>query len=170
MYRAPVNGAICDCVGTSEAEPFIVKDFLCLCFYHSTENLQKLLWVVASILHLPVGLVRKPVVVFMYKYSKVIVNFSLVPALSYGGGGKRAWYTLCTHAPSSCIGQVCLRPHWRVIFTLRHITGNFEVKSSIASTVTVCIALFEVIGELQRKRLHWSHAAVFCWNARMHGQ
>ena len=35
----------------------------------------------------------------------------------------------------------------------------------IASTVTVCIASFEAIGELQRKTLHQSRAAVFSWNA-----
>ena len=104
-----MNGAICDCVGTSEAEPFIVKDFLCLCFYHSTENLQKLLWVVASILHLPVGLVRKPVVVFMYKYSKIMVNFSLVPALSLGRRRKESLvYTV--HACTKFL-------HWSSLFT-----------------------------------------------------
>ena len=34
----------------------------------------------------------------------------------------------------------------------------------------VHMALFEAIGELQRKRLHQSHAAAFSWNGRMHGQ
>ena len=36
--------------------------------------------------------------------------------------------------------------------------------------VTVCIASFEAIGELQRKRLRQSRAAVFCWNPRTCGQ
>ena len=30
-----------------------------------------------------------------------MVSISLVPRLLYGGGGKRAWYTLFAHAPSS---------------------------------------------------------------------
>ena len=30
--------------------------------------------------------------------------------------------------------------------------------------VTVCIASFEVIGELRRERLHLSRAAAFSWN------
>ena len=40
-------------------------------------------------------------------------------------------------------------------------TGGFEVRNSIALTVTVCITSFEVIGELQRKILHQSHATAF---------
>ena len=39
--------------------------------------------------------------------------------------------------------------------------GSFEVKNNIALTVTVCIASFEAIGELQRERLHHSRAAAF---------
>ena len=35
--------------------------------------------------------------------------------------------------------------------------------------VIICIASFEAIGELQRKRLRQSCAALFSWNARMHG-
>ena len=31
----------------------------------------------------------------------LLATFSLVPRLSCGGGGKRAWYTLFVHAPSS---------------------------------------------------------------------
>ena len=44
-----------------------------------------------------------------------------------------------------------------VILPLRlaHII-SFEVKNNIALTVTVCIALFEVIGEVQKERLHHS--------------
>ena len=44
-----------------------------------------------------------------------------------------------------------------VILPLRlaHII-SFEVKNNIALTVTVCIALFEVIGEVQKERLHYS--------------
>ena len=37
-------------------------------------------------------------------------------------------------------------------------TGGFEGKNNITLMVTVCIASFEVISELQRKRLHLSHA------------
>ena len=43
-----------------------------------------------------------------------------------------------------------------VILLLRPIRAVF--KSNIASTVTVCIASFEAIGELQRKRLCQSRA------------
>ena len=35
--------------------------------------------------------------------------------------------------------------------------------------MTVCIASFEAIGELQRKRLRQSRAAVFCWNPQTGG-
>ena len=48
--------------------------------------------------------------------------------------------------------------------------GGVEVENDIALTVTVCIASFEVIGELQRERLHHSRAAAFNWNGRMRGQ
>ena len=48
--------------------------------------------------------------------------------------------------------------------------SDFEVKNNIALTVTVCIALFEVIGELQRERLCQSCAKTFSWNGRTHGQ
>ena len=48
--------------------------------------------------------------------------------------------------------------------------GSFEVKTNIALTVTVCIASFKAIGELQRERLHQSRAAVFSWNGRTRGQ
>ena len=36
--------------------------------------------------------------------------------------------------------------------------------------VTVCIASFEVIGELQRERLHHSRAAAFSWSGQTRGQ
>ena len=49
-------------------------------------------------------------------------------------------------------------------------TGSIEVKNKIVLTVTVCIASFEVIGELQRERLHHSRATAFGWNGQMHGQ
>ena len=49
-------------------------------------------------------------------------------------------------------------------------TGGIEVKNNIALTVTVCIALFVVIGELQRERLCHSRATAFGWNGGMHGQ
>ena len=47
--------------------------------------------------------------------------------------------------------------------------SDFYVKNNITSAVTVCIASFEAIGELQTKRLRLSHAAVFRWNSRMRG-
>ena len=42
--------------------------------------------------------------------------------------------------------------------------------NKIALTVTVCIASFEAIGKLQRKRLGQSRATVFSWNPRMREQ
>ena len=45
--------------------------------------------------------------------------------------------------------------------------GSFEVENSITLTVTVCIASFEVIGELQRERLRRSRTTAF---SQMHGQ
>ena len=44
--------------------------------------------------------------------------------------------------------------------------SDFEVKNNIALTVTVCIASFEVISELQRERLHQSRAEAFSWSGR----
>ena len=46
---------------------------------------------------------------------------------------------------------------------------SFEVRNNIALMVTVCIALFEVISKLQKKRLHQSHAVAFSWDGWMHG-
>ena len=40
-------------------------------------------------------------------------------------------------------------------------TSDFEVKNNIALMVTVCIASFEAIGEVERERLHQSHAKAF---------
>ena len=48
--------------------------------------------------------------------------------------------------------------------------GSFEVKNNIALTVTVYVASFKVISELQRERLCHSHATGFSWNGRMRGQ
>ena len=45
--------------------------------------------------------------------------------------------------------------------------SGFEVRNNIALTITVCIALFEVIDELQRKRLCQSRAAVFRWKGQI---
>ena len=39
--------------------------------------------------------------------------------------------------------------------------GGFEVKNNIDLTVTVCIASFEAIGELQREKLRQSRAVEF---------
>ena len=48
--------------------------------------------------------------------------------------------------------------------------GGFEVKSNIALMLTVCIALFEAIGEVERERLCHSRATVFSWNGEMCGR
>ena len=48
--------------------------------------------------------------------------------------------------------------------------GGFEVKNNISLTVTVCIASFEAIGELQRERLHQSRAKALSWNVQTGGQ
>ena len=52
------------------------------------------------------------------------------------------------------------RPHCIVILPVEHIRA----------VLTVCIASFEAIGELQRDRLHHSRAAAFSWKGRMCGQ
>ena len=104
------------------------------------------------------------------------VHPSLVPRLLCRGGGKRAWYTLFVHAPSS-LGNLHTIPKLQSIsvYLLKACisgiytpcethTGGFEVRNNIALTVTVCIALFVAIGELQKSQ---SHAAVFSWT---HGE
>ena len=57
-----------------------------------------------------------------------------------------------------------------VILPVGHNTGDIEVENNIALMVTVCIASFKVIGELQREKLHHSRAAAFSWNGRTRGQ
>ena len=42
------------------------------------------------------------------------------------------------------------RPYWMVILPVGHVCGT-EVRNNITLTGTVCIALFAVISELQRK-------------------
>ena len=50
-------------------------------------------------------------------------------------------------------------------------TGSFEVnKNNITLTVTVCIASFEVIGEVHRERFRHLRATAFSWNGQMRGQ
>ena len=113
---------------------------------------------------------------------QVAANFtrstSLVPRLLCGGGGKRAWYTLFAHVPSS-LGNLHTTPLqlklWSIFAYLLKATlhsytpcgthtSDFEVKNNIVLTVTFCIALFEVIGELQTERLHQSCAEALSWN------
>ena len=52
-----------------------------------------------------------------------------------------------------------------VILPVGHM-GGFEVKNNIALTVTVCIASFKVIGELQREKLrrHFLEFKVRFWD------
>ena len=47
--------------------------------------------------------------------------------------------------------------------------GGFEVKNNIMFTVTICIASFKAIDELQKKRLHQSCTAAFSWNGPTRG-
>ena len=92
-------------------------------------------------------------------------HHSLVPTpLWMGGGGKRAWYTLFAHVPSS-FGN---------LHTICHNAGLYSlwVKSEtvFALMVVVCIASFKAIGEFQWERLHQSCATMFSWNGQTHGQ
>ena len=91
------------------------------------------------------------------------------------GEEERAWYTLFVHALSPLVN--CILLHF--LFTCWNATlqsytscethtGGFEVRNSITLTVTVCISLFEVIGELQSKVLHQSHAAAFSYRRDEH--
>ena len=57
-----------------------------------------------------------------------------------------------------------------VILPVGHNTGGIEVENNVALAVTVCIASFEVIDELQRERLRHSRAAAFSWNEQTRGQ
>ena len=51
------------------------------------------------------------------------------------------------------------RPHCMVILPVGHIWAILKSK-----TISVCIASFKVIGELQRERLHHARGAAFSWN------
>ena len=71
----------------------------------TTPNLPRALGYVASdikVVHtglaVPEGRVQKQI---GKSYAAISGMASLVLRLSCGGGGKRAWYTLFTHAPSS---------------------------------------------------------------------
>ena len=60
------------------------------------------------------------------------------------------------------------RPHCMVILPVGHIRAVLKSKT----IVTVCIASFEAIGELQRERLRPgdSRTAAFSWNGQTRGQ
>ena len=47
------------------------------------------------------------------------------------------------------------------------LLDGFEVRTAIASMVTVCIVSFEGISGLQRVRLHHSHAIVVIYSQQM---
>ena len=49
-------------------------------------------------------------------------------------------------------------------------TGSIEVENNIVLTVTIWMASFKVIGELQGERLCHSRATAFGWNGRTRGQ
>ena len=63
-----------------------------------------------------------------------------------------------------------LKGHTAWLYSLWDSYRQFLGQKHIASMVTVCIASFEAIGALQRKRLCQSHAVVFSWNAQTRGQ
>ena len=109
-----------------------------------------------------------------------------MPRLLCGGGGKRAWYTLFAHVQSS-LGNLHTTPlhlnYSQFLFTCWKTaqpsytscgkdtrTGGLKVENNITLTVTVCIAPFKVIGELQREKLRQSCAIAFSWNGRTRGQ
>ena len=113
-----------------------------------------------------------------------MVLHNLVPRLSCGGGGERAWYTLFAHAPNSLGNLHATSPAlklrsilltcWKAAlhdYTLFWYSyGRFFKSKTLSLRRWVCTASFEVIGELQRKRLRQSHAAVFSWNPLTRGQ
>ena len=113
------------------------------------------------------------------KKRTVICVISLVPRLLCGGEGKRAWYTLRMRQVPLVICILLRYTKIMVNFCLLTLysytpcgthTSDFEVKNNITLTVTVCIASFEVIGEVQRERLHQSRAKALSWNGRTRGQ
>ena len=57
-----------------------------------------------------------------------------------------------------------------MVILLRLIRVVFKSKTISLWQWQSAFALFEAIGELQRKTLHQSHAAVFSWNPRTRGQ
>ena len=84
-----------------------------------------------------------------------------------------AWYTLFADAPSllanlHTTGQFLLKGC--TACPTGYIRAVVEVKNNIALMATVCIALFEAMGELQRERLCQSRATAFSRNGWMCGQ
>ena len=57
-----------------------------------------------------------------------------------------------------------------VILPVGHIRAVLKLKNNIPLMVTVYIALFEAIGELERETLRNLRAAVFSWNGQLRGQ
>ena len=113
-------------------------------------------------------------------------NSSLVHRLFWGGGGKRAWYTLFAHVPSS-LGNLytkyfAILKSTEMLFTRQKATlqnytarvthtGGFKVGNNITLTVTVCITSFKMIGKLHRKKSYQSLAVAFTysWNKWTYG-
>ena len=114
-------------------------------------------------------------------YTRISSNtgYSLVPRLLCGGGGREPGthcsrmrqvplvtcillrYTLKLRSISAYLLKAALHRYTPCGIH----TSDFEVKNNIALTVTVCIASFEVIGELQRAsvtcqsvKLEWTNA------------
>ena len=78
----------------------------------------------------------------------VLASIELVPRLLCVGEGKRVWYTLLMLGSSSHILLLYIKI---TVNQLKCCIAEMVLKSeTIALMVTVCIALFEPIGELQR--------------------
>ena len=101
--------------------------------------------------------------------SRVVVEYtSLIPRLSCGGGGKRAWCSLFVHAPSSLGNLHTTLLHYNFCLPAERLRcrDNYTPYETCMScfeviTLTVCIASFEVIAELQGEKLCQSRAAAF---------
>ena len=107
---------------------------------------------------------------------------SLIPRFLCGGGGREPG-THCSRMRQFpfvtcvllCYTKITMSAYLLKAALHSHTscgthTSDLEVNNSITLTVTVCIASFEVISELQRERSCQSRAKALSWNGRMRGQ
>ena len=79
----------------------------------------------------------------------ISLRTSLVPRLLYNGGGKRLWYTLFAHAPSS-LGNLHSTP-------LHKVNRNFCLLAERPHCKIILVWCFIIVGRA------WASSTLTCW-------